>query len=33
MSQVTRSDQRVAVVILNWNGRDRLETYLPSVLE
>ena len=23
----------MAVVILNWNGRDHLETYLPSVLE
>ena len=27
------TDQHVAVVILNWNGRDHLETYLPSVLE
>lgn len=33
MSHVERTDSRVAVVILNWNGRDHLETYLPSVLE
>ena len=33
MSSQTDSPQHVAVVILNWNGRDHLETYLPSVLE
>ena len=33
MSHVKQADQHVAVVILNWNGRDHLETYLPSVLE
>ncbi len=30
MSAIAPSD--VAVVILNWNGRNHLETYLPSVL-
>ena len=33
MSHVNGADPHVAVVILNWNGRDHLETYLPSVLE
>ena len=33
MSNVSHQDCRVAVVILNWNGRDHLERYLPSVLE
>ena len=33
MSYVSQQDRRIAVVILNWNGRDHLETYLPSVLE
>ena len=31
MGTIQPSD--VAVVILNWNGRHHLETYLPSVLE
>ena len=29
----TSTSPRVAVVILNWNGRHHLETYLPSVVE
>ena len=29
----TSTSPRVAVVILNWNGRHHLETYLPSVIE
>ena len=33
MSPQSDSPQHVAVVILNWNGRAHLETYLPSVLE
>ena len=33
MSNVSHQDRRVAVVILNWNGRVHLERYLPSVLE
>ena len=28
-----KSIPATAVVILNWNGRHHLETYLPSVLE
>lgn len=31
MSQIEQP--RVAVVILNWNGRHHLETYLPSVMQ
>ena len=26
-------DKRIAIVILNWNGRQMLEQYLPSVME
>ena len=33
MSSQSDFPQHVAVVILNWNGRAHLETYLPSVLE
>ncbi|MBO74142.1 MAG: hypothetical protein CMD33_02600 [Flavobacteriales bacterium] len=33
MTKPTQSAPRVAVVILNWNGRHHLETYLPSVVE
>ena len=29
----TSTSPKVAVVILNWNGRHHLETYLPSVVE
>ena len=25
--------ERIAIVILNWNGRRMLERFLPSVLE
>ena len=25
--------QKIAVAILNWNGKDLLEKYLPSVIE